>query len=186
MRSALWLLPLLALLAAAGHAEADPLGGGASANPVALEGHLGIATPLGFGGVSLSGNFSDQFAGDVGIGLGLAGPQVAANGRFRLSAPDGLAPYVAVGLSGGAYTWNEFVFDSPASKHADLAFWANGQIGIEHQRAGGFTLRVYGGYGRVLNPDALVCVEEVDHCEASHRGDGLGLPFFGASLGHFL
>src|SRR5713226_9316342 len=53
------------------------------ARPLALEGHMGFGTPLGFAGAALDYSPSRWLGGGVGVGAGASGPQAAAMARFR-------------------------------------------------------------------------------------------------------
>jgi hypothetical protein len=163
------------------------------ARPIAVEGHMGFGTPLGFAGAAIDLSPSRWFGGGVGIGAGAAGPQAAAMARFRIPLAEGLAFGLGGGLSGGNYEWKEggvfsvFV-DNPSSKTWKPAYWANADLAIEGRLESGFTIRGYLGRAAVINPSDGKCgaasASDLLHCETYHKMDGFALGYVGLAMGY--
>ncbi len=192
----------LALLLAAGTAQAQSW-----EKPFAVQAVTGFGTPVGYAGLMLEYSPHPVFVASAGAGLGSGtentdclesghvgvceGPlsdrlQLAAMGRFRVLREGNGAMTLGAGVSGGGYSWDEFTTDEPAHKSADLAVWANMEIGGEYRAESGFSARGFAGYGRMLNPGELHCIDtgvNSDHCPNDHQDSGKGVVYFGGSAG---
>lgn len=173
----------------------------------AVMGIVGFGTPVGQAGVEVEFSPAPFLALSLGAGFGSGtentdclppghigvcrGPlrdrvQTAAMGRLRVLRGRDSALALGAGASTGGYSWNEFTMDAPARKTADRAFWLNLEIGGEYRSPSGFSARGFAGYGRMLNPAALKCLDtgvSSGHCEADHQGDGEGVVYFGGGAG---
>lgn len=160
---------------------------------VAITGHVGLGTPLGYTGVSLDADLAEWMTLSAGVGMGMDSfssdlyPQVAAMMRLRI--PSGPSNHIDFGVGGsrGAYTWNELTFDEPAHKKWAHANWLNVEIGYEHrfiEARQRWAVRAYAGLGTILNPDDYVCSD--DHCRTDHKDDGGHVPYVGVSISHAL
>jgi hypothetical protein len=163
------------------------------ARPLAVEGHLGIGTPLGFAGAAIDYSPSRWFGGGVGVGAGAAGPQAAAMARFRIPLAEGLGLGFGGGLSGGNYEWVEggafsVFIDKPSSRTWKPAYWANADLAIEGRLEGGFTIRGYLGRAALLNPSDGKCgagsASDLYQCQTFHKMDGLALGYVGLAMGY--
>jgi hypothetical protein len=152
---------------------------------VSFEAQLGLGAPLGLAGgaVEIAG---DRLALSAGGGLGVSGPQVAVTARYRFRLARIFNISVGAGVSAGPYEWVEpLVFDNPARKHWDTAFWANGELGFEIGWPIGFHARPFLGVGSILNRQAGVCVgDTATFCQSSHSGDGFILPYAGIAIAY--
>lgn len=145
--------------------------------PLALELHLGAATPTGRAGVRVDLGLSRFVALNAGIGSGYAGVQYAALLRFRWPLREPFGAH-ALGLEAG---WSAGPF-APLGCENDLrcqswefAHWANAAAVYEYRSLGGFVFRAYTGGGFVLNENDCLSEEE---CV------GLALPYVGIALGY--
>ncbi len=182
---------------------------------LAIQGQVGLATPLGSVGVSVEYAPLEELTFAAGVGLG-SGPyclspedqpkaydaicrrwhrdlQYALMGRVRIPIEGALASGFGAGPSMGGYTWVEpLQFDGPAYKSTERAYWANLEYFVEARSEEGWTGRFFIGYGFMLNPSDLPCVDwgagntSADHCAEDHAEDGHGLLYFGFSGGFAL
>jgi len=169
---------------------------------------LGLGTPVGYAGIV--GEWSPLPRVSVGAGIGLGGGtessgclpsgvvgvcsgplrdriQVAVLSRFRVVQRHHMAFFIGGGFSGGGYSWDELTTDEPAHKSADRAYWANFEIGVERRWESGVTFSAFAGYGRMLNPSALHCVDtgiNDGHCQEAHASSGEQLPYVGLGTGY--
>ena len=131
--------------------------------PVALEGHLGVGTPLGLVGVALDVTPVRWVSLNLGVGHRTEGTQFAAMTRARFS-PTPVTGGFGAGISGGRYTWSTYSFLlGPRSEHASVdrewktALWGNVDFHFEGRSGGGFQWRIYVGYATLLNPNQSTC-----------------------------
>ena len=114
---------------------------------LAVEGHLGLGTPMGFAGLAADLTPHPLVSINVGLGKGVGGAQYAAMARVR---PLFLGEVFALGLGGGVSHGDttNFVFpgDSPEIRYTQ-ATWVNGE-GFAEMRRGSFHLRMFVGVGR--------------------------------------
>ncbi|MCB9609945.1 MAG: hypothetical protein H6716_25375 [Polyangiaceae bacterium] len=193
----------------------DPDPGTRWQKKLAIQAQVGLATPLGALGLSLEYAPVEEFTLSAGVGLG-SGPyclspedqpqaydevckrwhrdlQYAVLGRVRFPIEGPLATGFGAGPSMGGYTWVEpLQFDGPAYKSTERAYWGNLELFVEGRSEAGWTGRFFVGYGFMLNPSDLPCVDwgagnrAADHCAEDHAGDGHGLLYFGFSGGFAL
>jgi hypothetical protein len=167
------------ILFGARHASADD----ASAfetRPTAIYAQLGLGTPLGWAGVELERTLTSFLAVSAGIGMGFAGPQLAAMPRLRLEEGR-FAFTVGAGLSRGRYRWSDNCsLDCTPTVMRGTVTWANLEGGIERRLANDLSLRAFVGFGHVL-VGHLTC-ESGTFCGAT-SDDGRDLGSFGAALG---
>ncbi|MEZ4223428.1 MAG: hypothetical protein R3B13_20950 [Polyangiaceae bacterium] len=214
MQRALAIFTVMGLLCAPEVSSAQDAGGhyvhaddSAWEKHFAVLGIVGFGTPVGYAGLAVEYSPTPILALGVGAGLGSGtentdclasghvgvceGPladrvQLAAMGRLRLLREQGGAVTIGGGFSTGGYSWDEFTTDAPAHKSAERAYWVNMELGGEFRGATGFSARGFAGYGRMLNPGALECVESgvnTGHCDEDHQGDGEGVVYFGGGFG---
>ena len=119
--------------------------------------------------------------GAVGIGLANGGPQIALMPRLRLG-DGGLALNLGVGLSAGPHADTVgFECDNDCSYRKGFMAWGNLELGFTIT-AGWFSLRAFGGYGWMLAPGTLDCVElESGPCDVNNFDNGL--PYGGIQVG---
>lgn len=173
----------------------------------AVMGIVGFGTPVGYSGLEVEYSPAPLLALSLGAGLGSGtestdclpsghvgvceGPladrvQTAAMGRLRVLRNRNAALAFGAGASMGGYSWDELTTDAPAHKSSERAFWLNLEFGGEYRSLSGFSARGFAGYGRMLNPAALDCIDtgvNSGHCEADHQGDGEGVVYFGGGAG---
>ncbi len=138
------------------------------ARPFMIEGHLGIGTPVGLVGIAFDYSPWALVGLNLGVGLGVSGPQYAFTSRvrlFRVGRRTRVALYLGAGVSGGSYdqptaldsfpvdgSQTESAIDS-AHFHWDMAYWTNFEAGVEIRLPSNVSLRPYLGLSRLLNPD---------------------------------
>jgi hypothetical protein len=153
---------------------------------VTLAGHLGLGAPVGFAGLTGEWTPREWVALGAGGGMGLSGVQGVVGGRLRWIVDERLAVFAGASVSVGPYEWTELVFDAPSRKRSTFALWTNLEAGVEGMAPSGFTARFSGGYGRLLNDDALRCPADDHHCQEDHRDAGENIPFVDLALGFAL
>jgi hypothetical protein len=137
--------------------------------PLSLEAHMGLATPVGFFGVTVEYSPIPMVGIGVGIGTNYLGYAPAVLARFRplQGARDALV--VSAAYSFGKYGFKVGSFDGSTDSgegywHSDLLQWAQADIGWEHRAHKGLVLRIALGAAFVTNPDGLRCVPDVYGC----------------------
>jgi hypothetical protein len=136
--------------------------------PIMVEGHLGFGTPVGILGIALDYSPWSLLGLNLGIGLGLSGPEYAFTSRvrlLRLGRRTHVAIYLGAGVSANAYDQPSAIGAIPldggqsesanekAHFHWDMAYWANLEAGVEIRLRSRISLRPYLGISRLLNPD---------------------------------
>jgi hypothetical protein len=136
---------------------------------LAVTGTLGAGTPVGVTGLELEARLASWISLGTGIGIGVSSvdPQLAAMARFGIPLGDATTMRVGLGLSGGGYKWAEHpvnvcinLFGSCPNdtRTWDVAYWANGELGIEfHFGTSRLSGRPFVGFSHILNSNA--CVE---------------------------
>jgi hypothetical protein len=124
-------------------ARADP-----STDPahrVALDAHIGFATPYGLAGLALDITPIKQASISLGYGAGLAGPQVAAMARARL-ADLGRSTDAGIGF-GVSYGDFKTGLDLPHSRQYEFkdAIWLNWEAVFIEDRSRVTRMRLYLG-----------------------------------------
>ncbi len=152
--------------------EPDPW----ATRPFMIEGHLGAGTPVGILGAALDYSPWPVLGVNLGIGLGVSGPEYAFTSRvrlLRLGRRTHVALYLGAGVSAGAYSQptdiDSFSVDGSQTEsaserahfHWDVAYWTNFEAGVEIRLRSGTSLRPYLGVSRLLNPDPTVTVNDV-------------------------
>jgi hypothetical protein len=152
--------------------------------PVLVEGHVGVGTPYGSLGAALAWDLVRYFGVVAGGGVGLSGPQAAAGLRVRL-------PLSAVAI-GAELTWSGGPYEVggcavlcfPDSRRVprawSFAHWVNVAPAVEIRSQAGFSVRIYGGYGELLNESDGQCAGNEDEY-ACPNGGGIG--FVGTAFG---
>jgi hypothetical protein len=137
--------------------------------PFSIELHLGIATPLGLGGVMLEVAPVRWVSLGCGIGTNVVGVEVACMSRVRAFVRAERAFNLGVGVSGGSYMQSKptrygalapllGAMDSmgespwPSEYYWERALWLNAELGYESRHQSGGSFRVYIGLGKLLNP----------------------------------
>ena len=132
---------------------------------------LGLFTPTGEIGFEYTAVFPYLEVG-AGVGFGGLGPQASIMPRLHIGTRHTSAT-LGVGFSGGIFHDASWCITEDADRCRDstTAFlWANVEVGVAWSSDGGATVRLYGGLGRLLDPQ-VVDVE---------------LPYFGLAIGHTL
>lgn len=131
----------------------------------------------------------------IGLGIGTSGIQAALGTAAHVPLGDRAGVGVDVGASVGPYEYETgfFNFDLEYREVYEwaVAFWGNAAASIYVRIARVFRLRIYAGYGRVLNPGAARCVDSDGRSctEAPSTGDSgilsdLDIRFFGAGFAY--
>jgi hypothetical protein len=111
---------------------------------LAVEGHLGVATPVGFGGLALDLTPHPKISFNAGVGRGLYALQLAGMARVRpIFIAPGIAPGIGAGVSGGDTGTTPGYMD-PRELRFQQAIWANVEAFLEF-RWGAFHLRPFLG-----------------------------------------
>lgn len=144
--------------------------------PFMVEGHLGAGTPVGILGIALDYSPWSLLGLNLGIGLGVSGPEYAFTSRIRLlrlGRRTHVALYLGAGLSANAYDQPSYINWIPvdgsqsesaserAHFHWDIAYWTNLEAGVEIRLRSGISLRPYLGVSRLLNPDPSATLVDV-------------------------
>lgn len=124
---------------------------------LAIEGHLGVATPLGLAGLALDLTPHPSVSVSAGVGRGLFAMQLAAMARVRpFFVTPGIAPGIGAGVSrGGTGTWE--LMDSRQLR-IEQATWLNGELFVEFRR-GRVHLRPFFGIARRLGLSGCAYVD---------------------------
>jgi hypothetical protein len=164
-----WLMPRCAMgahppespdLAAAAPASVSPW-----RKPFAIEGHVGLGTPLGLIGVALDMTPMPWVSFNLGLGEGVDGTQYEAMARVRV-APAAVTGGIGAGASSGKYASNsDSCWWSCAAierfpytyREWNTAVWGNAEAFVEGRSGSGFQWRVYVGIGRLMNASASTC-----------------------------
>ena len=165
--------------------------------PFALEGRLGLGTPLGFAGVALDVTPVPWASFNIGIGQGGHGAQYAGMARVRL-APAPVTGGVGAGVSAGRYAWDNQckVWEGPCAamvrlpaiaREWDPAIWGNVETFMEGRSAGRFQWRVYIGVGRILEGPSSTCTwDSSDGQRPAGCDEASFLGYFGTAFGFTL
>jgi hypothetical protein len=136
--------------------------------PFMVEAHLGVGTPLGILGVAFDFAPVPFLALNLGVGLGVSGPEFAFTPRvrlFRWGRRSHGALYLGAGVSANAYDQPTAIDTIPldgsqsesadeiAHYHWNMAYWTNLEAGVEIRLRSGTSLRPYFGVSRLLNSD---------------------------------
>jgi hypothetical protein len=176
--------------------------------PFAIDAVLGLATPVGLGGVTLEYAPFRYFSLGGGIGMNLEGPQLAGVARVRFTPDKPLSIFVGAGYTRGPHRQTQLtafgvlggaavallrVADEdwkanvPPERYWSAAQWLNAELGVEKRQPNGFDLRAFIGVAALLNPSGNVLEQPYPQ---SHRTEALGVvPFTtytGAALGFSL
>lgn len=124
---------------------------------LAVEGQLGVATPLGLAGLALDWTPHRLVSLNAGVGRGLFAMQLAAMARVRpFFVTANLAPGLGAGVSrGGTGTWE--VMDSRRLRF-DQATWVNGEVFLELRR-GRLHLRPFVGVARRVGSSGCTYID---------------------------
>lgn len=165
-------------------AEAAARGAAWKERPVSLEGHLGIATPVGFFGGTVEYSPAPYFAIGAGVGTNFLGPVGAFLMRLRplFGVRDALV--ISGAYSVGEYGFQPISLDGSEGSgkgywHASPLQWAQVDVGWEHRARKGLVLRIAIGRAFVLSPDALRCVSGEFGCDSADKPRQLGTFEFG-------
>jgi hypothetical protein len=138
----LGLITLSTLTSVSAFARGDP--SPAWNDVLAVEGHLGVATPVGFGGLALDLTPHPKVSFNAGLGRGLYALQLAAMARVRpIFIAPGIAPGIGAGVSGGDTGTTPGYMD-PRELRFQQAIWANVEVFLEF-RWGAFHMRPFLG-----------------------------------------
>jgi hypothetical protein len=164
---------------------------------------VGFGAPVGLLGIEVAHVFGSTFEVSTGIGSGQNASVAASRGiaignslqwavmpRLRV-AGDTTTFTVGAGISGGNYAVIRhcgFIVPNEDCTtvfvpEAGYVLWGNLEMGWEIQSPGGFSLRGFVGYGHVLTPGALHCVNSVPNC-ATSPSEGQDLPYVGLGAGY--
>jgi hypothetical protein len=172
----------LLAIAAPAHAEAPEID---EVPHVAVSGTVGLGTPLGFVGAELEAHLSRWASLAAGAGMASQGPQLAVMARGGIPLGDSSTLTLGLGLSEGKYQWTEFVFDEPAVKTWNRAYWTNAEAGVAFRFGHGpVSGRPFVGFSRVINGQDYMCNDE--HCATDHQRDGEWFFYTGFAVAYAL
>jgi hypothetical protein len=155
-------LAFLAFFGTPAAARADDSGASPRWAPsIAIDGTVGLGTPLGFGGGWLEVTPVPWVTAAVGVGASSMGMQEAVGARLRAPLRNGMAVAVGGGVSAGPYetvdpllSW----FDDPWNTYTwKRAYWTDLELSFERRWAKGLELRGYFGFSGLLSHDASSC-----------------------------
>lgn len=155
-----------------------------------IEVHGGLATPLGFAGLVLDGQYK-ALSLTVGAGRGISGTQLSIMARAE---PIRFRPYwrghnrrvgiyLGAGISRGPHENSGFFSEYRASW--DAAYWASGEIGAQSRFVSGLTIRAYVGMGWIINRDSAVYTCSI-LCDVLIPDEEVytSLPYAGVAVGY--
>ena len=166
----------------------------------------GFGTPVGEIGIEAVHRFESNFEVAAGIGAGANALEAAAKGspignpvqwammpRLRLGGARS-ALTMGAGISGGNYAvirgcglGQSLEQDGGCAGSSVLAvgyvLWSNLEIGGEVWNPTGLSFRYFVGYGHVLTPGALHCVNSLPPC-TNPPSEGQDLPYIGLGIGY--
>ncbi len=190
MACALILLLATLLLSGVAHASEPPIDLWEQ-RPFAIEGHVGLGTPLGALGVALDVTPIKWVSLNAGVGAGLGdGKQASltrqiafgARGRYSFGRT---ALALGGGYSFGPYVKGDTVFDAAWWLTWDRADWWNTDFSVEHRWESGVQFRAYVGLAMLLDPYNNTCSGDIPRssCDAHSK---TSLPYLGVAVGYSL
>lgn len=148
-------------------------------------GTVGLATPVGVAGLELEVRPTRWISFGAGFGMGLTGPQFATMGRFGVPLGRIVTVRFGLGASAGPYKWFEQLVNLCLSRSVtcpddtktwDIAYWGNGELGVELRLKERLIGRPFVGFSHILNPRGC------DDCNDSNDQRGRWLIYTGFSL----
>lgn len=164
----------------------------------ALYGVAGFGTPVGGMGLMAEAAPARWLALDFGMGAALEDQavQFVVQPRVRFGLDEHVGFSVGAGFATGAHdsaaegTADMFVCDDACRytrvhRHWDHATWFDADVALEIRSARNVALRLFGGYGFILNaPATCTSIESIDRCaEAPGPREGFGRLYAGVALG---
>jgi hypothetical protein len=159
--------------------------------PFALWFHALSVGPFGLVGASLDYSPARWVAIEAGGGYNVDGPQGALWPRARLPLTRGFAIGGGPLLGVGNYDADNDCLicgeEQATRRHRTWkpAVVGGGLLSIEGRGEGGFSWKVYGGAGHVLNSGAIECTPASSQADCT-PGSVLNMPYLGAALGFTL
>ena len=147
--------------------------------------------PFGFLGFTADYSPARWLAIEAGGGYNVDGPQGALWPRARVPLTRGFAvgggPFLGVGNYDADNDCLICGEDQATRRHRTWkpAIVGGGLLAIEGRGESGFSWKVYGGAGHVLNAGAIECTPASSQAECT-PGSVLSMPYFGAALGFTL
>jgi hypothetical protein len=185
VRFALSSLVLVVVLPAGAARAADAPASNFEAMPLAVYLQAGLGTPIGALGVEVEGTIARDLALSAGVGLGFAGPQLAAMPRLQFPASKHVAVVLGAGVSNGEYEWQRLTWCPLSQCQATIkrgkVTWGNVEGGAELRLDGGHSLRVIAGYGHIIGGSLRCTQPGTDGCD--DKGLASKLPYFAAAYG---
>ncbi len=198
-----WVVAAVLLWARSATAYESPRSSLFASRSLALEGHLGIGTPVGFFGGFVDYALFESVTVGAGAGAG-SGPDylslhLAAGARWRALRGELNAGYLAVEYSTGGYREFQSYALAPSGVAetwtvtditAERAHWLHLSLGWEHRWRSGVVLRAYYGAGILLNPDDRECISrtydsgELTETRPCEPASETTVPFFGLAVGY--
>jgi hypothetical protein len=191
-------LAFFAVVVAAPPARASEADGTARwAHSIAVDGVVGLGTPVGFGGVDVEYTPVPWLTLSAGLGANAEGAQEALGARLRGIPRPGVAMAFGVGASTGPYATVEPLiafFDDPQQHYRwTRAYWLNVDFSIERRWDNGLEMRWFLGLASLLNSSATSCIShdpeagngEDRPCSTDAPRDVFAgfIPYFGYALG---
>lgn len=159
--------------------------------PFALWFHALSLGPFGLLGATLDYSPAPWIAIEAGGGYNVDGVQGALAPRARVPISRGVAvgagPFIGVGNYDADNDCLICGEDQATRRHRTWkpAIVGGGLLSIEGRSEGGFSWKVYGGAGHVLNSGAIECTPASSQADCT-PGNVLTLPQFGAAVGFTL
>ena len=153
---------------------------------VAVNGHAGVATPFGFGGVAAEATPLPALSVEAGVGKGLSGVQLALHPRLRVITVECCQAYsIGLGASVGRYERRDPWWGIEYLPTVfDTAVWGNLDVGFELRIPHGVQFRMYVGLSVLAYGHVLSCADRNGprmDCPSTDRGTIL--PYVGVSGG---
>lgn len=155
-----------------------------------LEAHGGLGTPLGYGGLAIDAQYK-ALSLTLGVGAGFEGTQQSAMLRVeplrfkprRNGDNHRIGIYLGAGVSFGPHENGSPL--GPYRAAWDMAYWVNGELGVQTRFVSGFTARGYFGVSRIINRDSAVLTCSYN-CDTAIPEEEVywTLPYAGIAVGY--
>jgi len=151
--------------------------------PVAIEAQLApIGSPIGVFGAAADVALIPQLSLSAGMGLGAAGPQLAAAVRPRIPVTPEAALEFTAGYSRGNYTPIKISMGGEGQSESFVdGSWVNADVGFQVRFESGTTFRLFGGASKLV-----ACGEAVRDGVAIPQERWPLLPYAAVAIGYAL
>jgi hypothetical protein len=184
MRIAIVALTVVTLTArAAAAADDDDAPSPFDARSTAVFLHTALHGPYGVAGFEAEQAVLPLWTLSAGVGLGDASLQGGAMTHLRFGAGRSRLE-VGAGLSYGKEVWQDLCGgDDICAQKAGTVVRANVEVGGAHRWPGGFTMKYFVGYGRVVEGSLTCEGVNANDCDTKLKNEGLATAYTGFAIG---